>query len=220
MFDAVEPRDNVREMTGLRVSRFDPCGSESRRDVLVEVERARLFDRGAGGGGDGLAGRIDAMLAFLLSGRAGDVPSDDRGGVDARIEPLDGGGLGGGVRDPCCSNSYGGRGVLLLETLADASAVLDPVEPGPSGFALDAVLPFLGGGTSGAFDASLSLFVLICSTVTQPSSPSSLQGLPLRSGLRTKPSLGGCSLLATGFSPSIHHFLLSLLAGGKPGAIL
>lgn len=191
-FEVAELRDKVRETIGLSVvSRAVDSGgrSESSRDgaFVDATERARLLDRGAGDGGDGLAGRLEAILAFRLNDRLEPAPT----GMEDRTEPLDGGGFGGGVRVPCGSNSYGGRGVPLRETLADASAVREPGEAGANGFALDGVLPFLGGGNSGAFNASLSLFWLICSTVTQPSSPSSLQGLPLRSELRTTPSFGG-----------------------------
>lgn len=65
--------------------------------MFVDVERARLPDLGASGGGEGRAGRLEAILAFLLSGRPAD-PIEERGGVDTCTEPLDGGGLGGGVR--------------------------------------------------------------------------------------------------------------------------
>lgn len=80
----------------------------------------------------------------------------------------------------------------LLETLADGSAVVEPVvDPGADGIVLDGVLPFLGAGGSGALEESFSFLMPILSIVTQSSSPFSLQGLPLLSGFKTNPSLGG-----------------------------
>lgn len=191
MFEIEEPWDAVLESIGLRSSRPGPEGSESRRDAFVEVEMARLPALGAGGGGEGLAERWEATLTFLLSGPLADANMDDLGGVDACTEPLDGGGLGGGVRVLRSSNSYGGRGVPLLDTFVDCSAVVDPVDPGADGMFLDVALPFLGAGGSGALDASFSFLTAILSTVTQSSSPFSLHGLLFLSGLRTSPSLGG-----------------------------
>lgn len=80
----------------------------------------------------------------------------------------------------------------LLDTLADGSAVVEPVvDPGADGIVLDTVLPFLGAGGSGGLVKSFSFLMPILSMVTQSSSPFSLHGLPLLSGLRTNPSFGG-----------------------------
>lgn len=78
------------------VSRAAPEGlSVSRREgAFVEaIETALLPGRGVGGGGVDLAAEFDAILALRLRGEFDDIPT----GVDERIDPLDGGGFGGGV---------------------------------------------------------------------------------------------------------------------------
>lgn len=99
-------------------------------------------------------------------------------------------------------DGFGGVRDELSRSVAVESALVD-------------LAPFRGAGGSGFDFFSVSL-----STITQSSSPPSRHGLPFLSGFSFIPSCGGLTWLVTGLSPSNHHFLLSLLAGGRPGAML
>jgi hypothetical protein len=83
------------------------------------------------------------------------------------------------------------------------------------------VVPRAGGGSGTEGREDWKLFILFDSrcTVIQPGSSVAAQGFEGRAGLGIAPFSGGVILERAGCPFSSHHFLLSELAGGRPGSM-
>lgn len=191
--------------TGKVFIRLGSLGAKVSSLVLPDGDSERRVDGFLGTGGAALRMIECWDAAEGLRGRRGGAGSDSEIGSSRRLGWYEGVLEEGAAECDCwCAGHTGGSFRLPATAFLSRFSCNDVDAAGALRSRMDRER---GGGGLGR------------GTLTQSGSVVALNGLGARCGLRTCPSLGGLIVERAGIPLSSHHFLLSELAGGKPGSI-